>query len=180
MERSVRERSTGASAPADRDSCRAGRDLHPAVSDLSLAAGGGARAASRALRALWRHLPALRPGVQHLRGRHGRVYRLVWHRRADRRGDGDLSGGGRGAQAPGPGRTTDAGGPAGGRDRGGAPAVAPEGDDGLDRGGGPAAYYVEPFYWGGGDEAAGDTGPRGDGQLPDACAAGHPGDLLLA
>ena len=28
----------------------------------------------------------------------------------------------------------------------GALAVAPEGDDGLDRGGGPAAHYVEPFY----------------------------------
>src|SRR5262245_10307804 len=180
MERPVRERSACPAALTDRYPRGAGGDLHLAISDLSLAAGGGTRAAGRALRALWRHLPALRLGVQHLCCRHGRVYRAVWHGGADRCGDGDLFGGGRGAQAPGPGGTTDPGSPAGGRDRGGAAAAAPEGDDGLDRGGGPAAHYVEPFHRGGGHEAAGDTGTRGDGQLPDACAARDPRDLLLA
>ncbi len=71
MERAVRERDPRAPALADRHPGRAGRDLPPAVCDVSLAPGGGARAAGGALCALGGHLSPLRPGLQHVGGGHG-------------------------------------------------------------------------------------------------------------
>ena len=46
-----------------------------------------------------------------------------------------------------------------------AAAAAAEGDDGVDRGGEPAADHVEPLHRRRGDEAAGDAGARGHGEL---------------
>ena len=58
--------------------------------------------------------------------------------------------------------------------------LTPEGDDGVHRGGEPAAHHVEPFDRRRGDEAPGDPGARGHGQLAGPCAARDAGDLLLA
>ena len=77
------------------------------------------------------------------------------------------------------GRLTPAGAPGGGHRRG-APAAAPQSDDGLHRGGEPAADHVEPFHRRRSHEAAGDAGPRGHGEFAGARLAGDAGDLLLA
>src|SRR5437867_1188262 len=90
VERPVRERDPCQAAAPDRDAHCPDRDLRAAVSDVSVVPGGGGRAPGGAVRARGRDLPALRPGLQFLGRRVGRVPRALRPGRPDGGRDGDL------------------------------------------------------------------------------------------
>ena len=179
MERTLGEPGTRSSASAGGAADRAARDLRAVVFHVRIGAGSGARAAGRAVCAHRRGVPAVAAWLQLLRRSVGGLHRAVRHGSPDRRGDGHLSRGSRGAKAAGARRFAHACRPARCGDRGSAAAASPEGDDGDHRRGQSAADHVEPERRRGSDEAARHAGTRRHGLVVAARAGRHPGDLLL-
>src|SRR5579864_1545195 len=97
MERPVREPDQRAQAAGDGDPDCAAGDLCAAVSDVWFGEGGCACSAGGAVCAYWRSLPGEAAWVEFFCCGMGWIYCAVRDGGADRRGDGDLSGGGGGA-----------------------------------------------------------------------------------